>query len=290
MKTENLGDGQVYYFIDKCLPFGSSISCSHFQHFSDSLAHIWCYRITQQGINLALYPLVTNYLDDFLFMERSEAICNQLLRGFLDMCKILSVPLALDKTEWANKQVIFLGILMDGETHTLVVPEEKRHNALTLLWNMIDRKKATVKQIQSLAGLLNFLCKAVFPGRAFTRRMYAKYGGLTDNRGSVKMGSQAKLLKAHHHVNVDREFRSDCKMWVDFLHMSHTVVGRPFVDTSQQIQAKDIGFYSDAAKNRSLGFGGVFSKKWLLGKWGQEFMDLEPSIEYLELFDLCISV
>ena len=33
-------DGRVYYFVDKCLPFGASISCSHFQHFSDAVAHI----------------------------------------------------------------------------------------------------------------------------------------------------------------------------------------------------------------------------------------------------------
>ena len=25
-------DGQIYFFVDKCLPFGASISCAHFQH------------------------------------------------------------------------------------------------------------------------------------------------------------------------------------------------------------------------------------------------------------------
>ena len=28
-------DGETYYFVDKCLPFGAAISCSHFQRFSD---------------------------------------------------------------------------------------------------------------------------------------------------------------------------------------------------------------------------------------------------------------
>ena len=28
------------YFIDKCLPFGSSISCAHFQKFSDSVVFL----------------------------------------------------------------------------------------------------------------------------------------------------------------------------------------------------------------------------------------------------------
>ena len=29
--------GELSYFIDKCLPFGSSISCVHFQRFSNAL-------------------------------------------------------------------------------------------------------------------------------------------------------------------------------------------------------------------------------------------------------------
>ena len=28
---------RIYYFVDKCLPFGASISCSHFQRFSDTI-------------------------------------------------------------------------------------------------------------------------------------------------------------------------------------------------------------------------------------------------------------
>ena len=31
---------ELRFFIDKCLPFGASISCSHYQRFSDALKHI----------------------------------------------------------------------------------------------------------------------------------------------------------------------------------------------------------------------------------------------------------
>ena len=30
----------TYYFVDKCLPFGASISCSHFQRISNGIKHI----------------------------------------------------------------------------------------------------------------------------------------------------------------------------------------------------------------------------------------------------------
>ena len=56
---------EVWYFVDKCLPFGSSMSCAIFQAFSDALKHIvqWKIRIT-----MFIEPAISNYLDDFLFI------------------------------------------------------------------------------------------------------------------------------------------------------------------------------------------------------------------------------
>ena len=44
MKAEYPKTGKVYYFVDKCLPFGSSISCVHFQEVSNAIAHIVVHR------------------------------------------------------------------------------------------------------------------------------------------------------------------------------------------------------------------------------------------------------
>ena len=69
-----------------------------------------------------------------------------------------------------------------------------------------------MKDLQSLAGLLNFLNKAIYPGRAFTRCMYSKFAPLVSNdcRGVTK-------LLPHHHISLDKEFQEDCKMWLSFL-------------------------------------------------------------------------
>ena len=40
MAVQSPIDNQWYFFFDKCLPFGASISCSHFQRISNGLAHI----------------------------------------------------------------------------------------------------------------------------------------------------------------------------------------------------------------------------------------------------------
>ena len=63
LKAKNPADGKYYYFVDKCLPFGASISCAHFQRFSNSIAHIVTYFTGQENIN---------YLDDYLFAHLLE--------------------------------------------------------------------------------------------------------------------------------------------------------------------------------------------------------------------------
>ena len=118
MKARDPRTGQLAYFSDNCLPFGSSISCSRFQAFSNCLKHIVEY-VTQRRFT------VTNYLNDFLFVATSRQVCNHILQQFLDICQDIGVPVATEKTEWASPMVIFLGILLNGEEKSLSVPEQK---------------------------------------------------------------------------------------------------------------------------------------------------------------------
>ena len=57
MKAKSPIDNRWYYFVDKCLPFGTSISCALFQLFSDAIAHIVKFKAGRVPIN---------YLDDYL--------------------------------------------------------------------------------------------------------------------------------------------------------------------------------------------------------------------------------
>ena len=70
--------------------------------------------------------------------------------------------------------VFFLGILLKGKDHTLIVPQEKKDKVIDTLLHVMDRKKVTVKTIQKLTGLLNFLQRVVVLGWTFTQHMYDK--------------------------------------------------------------------------------------------------------------------
>ena len=91
-----------------------------------------------------------------------------MINQFLKLCEEIGVPVSMDKTEWSSIRMVFLGILLDGESLSLAVPIKKKDFAVNLLLEFQQKKKVTVKDLQKLCGYLNFLCKAIFPGQTFT--------------------------------------------------------------------------------------------------------------------------
>ena len=107
--------GIYRFLVEKNLPFGVSVSCSLFQRFSNCLRHLLNF-LTGRTYS------VTNYLDDYLFIEVTRERCNKMVTTFLNLCNQISLPVALEKTEWATNRIVFLGILLDGRTLTLSIP------------------------------------------------------------------------------------------------------------------------------------------------------------------------
>ena len=275
MKCLHPISGKIFFFVDKCLPFGASRSCALTQKFSDALAFI-----TQKRTHF--WIVITNYLDDFLFISYTRKLCNEAMSAFLLVCTNVGYPISEEKTEWATQCIVFLGMLLDGSRHVLVVPEEKKYKAIGLLKQVKSVKKITIKKVQELTGLLNFLARAVIPGQMYTRNMYNKLK-ICDKQG--------KPLKQYHHVSVDTAFKSDCEMWLDFLTSGNQCLCQPFVDINAFKYATDLAFWTDASAKSTLGFGGVFSDNWIVVRWGEDFInDEKPSIEFLELFPLCAGV
>ena len=274
MKVEDPKTGEEMFFIDLCLPFGASISCVVFQAFSDALTHIIEYL-------LAIEDLTTNYLDDFLFVAILKDQCNKFMRTFIVLCKRINCPLSQEKTEWATVRIIFLGTLLDGTRYCLCIPEDKKLKALSILNQVMAKRTITIKQVQSLTGILNFLNRALVPGRVFTPRMYSKLK--TCNKAG-------RRLKQYHHVSVCKEFKKDCEMWKLFLNNSNvSALCHPFVDNQAFTTASELNFYTDSSG--TIGFGCFFDGRWTCGTWTCSFLrNCKPSIEYLELYALCVVI
>ena len=273
LKARSPLDGLWYYFVDKYLPFGASISCAHFQRVSNAITHLVKYRSGK--------PLI-NYLDDYLFISLLKRMCNEQLHCFLQICEAINFPVLAEKTEFASTCTIFLGFLIDSVKQIIGIPLEKISRAVNMIEYILGKselprakRKITVRQLQRICGFLNFLSRAVIPGRAFTRRLYSH---LCNHN-----------LKPHHHLKVSDEMILDLRMWLQFVkHPS--IYAHPFMDFAKFWYAEELQFYSDSSRNFKLGFGAYCETSWMQQRWEPGLQYLEPSIQYLELYALAVAV
>ena len=253
---------QDRFYYDMCLPMGCRISCSHFEMFSTFLE----FHIKRVSDTTA----VTHYLDDFLFVGRSKQQCNALLTSFRSCCAQLRVPLAEEKTEGPCQVITFLGLEIDTVHREVRVPQRKVVALREKIQACLERRKLTLKEIQSLIGSLNFVCRAIAPGRAFTRRLISLTRG---------------IKKPHHRVRISPGAKLDLLVWLEFLDHFNGVSA--FRDQAWQ-DNDTLELFTDAAA--SIGFGGYFDGHWFQGEWTPELRAISPSIAYCEFYPLVIAV
>ena len=268
MKAESPLDGKTYYFVDKCLPFGHTISCALFQKVSDAIAFLVRRRTQKDNVN---------YLDDFLFAALLKWACDGQIQAFLDICQEINLPVAPEKTFWGTTRLVFLGLLIDTVLQMVCVPLEKIQKLKRLIAYFLhkENKKVTLREMQSLCGHLNFLCRSVVPGRAFLRRLYFSTSG---------------IKKANHHIYLKRYIKEDLLLWLHFLDHPQAY-SRPFLDFTSLLTAQDITFYTDASLNKNFGAGGYCGRNWFVLRWNPKFItQCRPSISYLELYALTVGI
>ena len=144
MKCKSPRDNKTYYFVDKCLPFGHSISCALFQQVSDAISHIVKYQTKHDNIN---------YLDNFLFTQLMRVACNQQIRTFLNVCADIGFPVSDEKTVWATGRLTFLGLLIDTLRQLVCIPEDKIVKIEKLLCYFLSKhsKKVTLRNYNNCA-------------------------------------------------------------------------------------------------------------------------------------------
>ena len=82
------------------------------------------------------------------------------------------------------------------------LPQDKINKAVQSLKLLARKRKAALCELQTVIGLLNFMCRVIMPGRAFLRRLNILTHG---------------LAKPHHHVRLITEARKDIDAWLSIL-------------------------------------------------------------------------
>lgn len=253
-------------FIDKVLCLGCAISCNLFETFSTFLEWVVKFKSGKDSVD--------HYLDDFLFAgARDTCVCDQLMQIFSDICYQLNVPLAQDKTVGPTQVLVYLGLEINSLEMAVKIPRDKLEILKSILDRYLLRDKITLKDMQSLVGLLNFCSRAVPCSRAFNRRFYDACTGLT---------------KPWHHLRISASLKDDMRVWLMFLDGFN---GAVYFPESQWFDTDRLQLFTDSAGGADFGYGAILGSHWSFGYWPKSWAGtaLLRDLTFLELVPIVLA-
>ena len=149
-----------HIFCDCVLPMGAKSSAFLCQRFSNAISFIL--------FKIGIYIL--NYLDDLASAEtpQNAQFAFRTLQSVLEKCGIEE---AKNKACPPSTIMTFIGVLFNTEKMTIEVTPERLNEIRILLRDWLSKETASIREIQSLLGKLNFIAACVRPGRIFVSRM-----------------------------------------------------------------------------------------------------------------------
>ena len=250
-----------HFYYDRCLPFGLSISCRIFEAFSSAIHWILSFHFN--------VPSLTHIIDDFMFFGPPKSlVCSTSLLAFLTLSADAGIPIKAPKTCPPSSNAILYGIEVDTSAMEARLPQEKLDRSRSAVTAMLGRNKTTLKELQSLLGLLNFVCLVIFPGRCFLRRLFAL----------TKKASQPT-----HFIRLTQEAKLDLEAWLVFLDEFN---GITLLRQRRWLSSAKLHLFTDAAT--SVGYGAVLGNDWVAGLWPGTWKSFHITI--MELYPIVLAV
>ena len=162
------------FYMDVCPPFGLRSSALFMQRTSEAISYV------HRKAGYISRP----YLDDFGGAEATRAEAHRALTSLQAILNDLGVREAVHKVCGPAQRMIWLGLLYDTLEMTISIPPEKMEEIMCLIEQWSGKKRATLKEIQSLLGTLQFVAGVSPPTRVFTNRI------LHDLREAPKRGTE----------------------------------------------------------------------------------------------------
>ena len=248
------------YFFDRCLPMGASSSCKIFEHLSQALVWMMHEKFQASGIS--------HILDDFFFIgPPSSGKCKQDLTNFLFLCSQIGIPIKMEKTVLPCTCLTIYGIEVDSVEMECRLPVEKIDKIKNKLKEVKDRRKVTLKQLQSLIGLLNYACLVVVPGRAFLRRL---------------INLTCHISNPHHFIRLNSAARDDIKMWEQFIGSFN---GKSVFLSDLWSTSDSLSMFTDASG--TVGYAAILGSNWFAQKWPESLQNYQIAIK--ELFPIVLA-
>ena len=151
------------------------------------------------------------------------------------------------------------------------LPMNKLTRAKEALQQWSNMKSATLKELQSLIGTLQFACRAVIPGRAFLQRIITLTKGISNSIGG---------MSGLTHNSVKTFPCGPLTTGTGLIFLGVTV-----------LSSSDLRLFTDASG--PLGYGGYLNGRWFQSRWLPQHC-INPatgiSIDWQEVFALSIYI
>jgi len=155
LKWKFKGDSSFSYLVDTRLPFGASSAPGIFHRITQAVKRM----MARRG-----HSSLVVYLDDFLVVGESGEACRATYDELCSLLQKLGFQLSLSKLVPPTQKLVFLGIEFDTVTMSLALPSDKLTDLQHVIHSFCSRTQATKRQLQQLAGKLNWACKVVYGG------------------------------------------------------------------------------------------------------------------------------
>ena len=151
---------ETVYLRDTKLCFGSKLAPGIFHRLTQAVRRM----LKRHGL-----AAMVVYLDDFFIKADTLDACVSALNMLIALLWKLGFNINWNKVVDPTTKLTFLGIEIDSVEMCLRLPEEKLIQIRQELAIFQHRKRASKKQLQSLAGKLNFCASVVYGGRVYSR-------------------------------------------------------------------------------------------------------------------------
>ena len=229
--TDSLED----LYFDGYLQFGLKNACEVFNRIGRAIVRM----MARRG-----FKCLVVYVDDFIIICPTQAMAWYAYWAL----RILLTKLGFQVNMRAHKciapcQIIeFLGITLDSVAMQARLSPAKLAATSTMVADLLQRTSITRRELDKVNGKLNWVCKVVYGGRTFLRRL---------------IDAQWSVQRPHHHVRITAGLRLDLQWWARFLHQFN---GHTNLIPSMPVSFDDIS--TDASSSYGYGaflMGGYFS-------------------------------
>lgn len=171
-------DGVPTYLMDTHICFG--LRCAPYLFTQVSNFVLRC--LQHRG-----FVRATVYLDDFLVLGDTREKCLAAQSCLIHILRSLGFDIAWEKCVSPTQCLTYLGVTFNSKEMSVSVPTEKMSKLHRELDFFKDRKRATIRQIQRLCGILTHVSKVIKGGRTFSHRIISLLKHCPGKRNRIRL-------------------------------------------------------------------------------------------------------